>query len=936
MMTVEELLNAHGIKLESTVPGQHYTTCPQCSAKRSTAHQKTKCLGVKIDGKGVCWRCNHCGWTGPDKGIGKGRGGDGKWKTLAEFIYRDKDDKPFLKVKKCLDADGARQFPQYHWDGIAWVKGKPKAPKIPYRLRDLLAASTTTLIYHVEGEKDAETLAKLGFVATTASEGARAKWDPALTPYFKDRHVVILPDADEPGRQHAQKVAKAINSVAASVRVLELYPDRHDGSDVSDWIKGEDTAGAKLAKLAKEAPLWEPPTEPTPTDIEVEITRLAKLSLGEYEQQRRDAAKKLRFRAETLDDMVAAERTRLGLSGGQGQTTADLLVGLSTRAKELFYAPDGTAFAIIPVGNHLETWPVRSKGFKRWLVREFYGETSSAPNSDAIQAALNVIEARAHFDGRQRPVYIRVGIFEGRLYLDLADAQWRCVEISEDDWKIIDEPPIPFRRAAGMLPLPEPVHGGSINELRPFLNIADDKDGDVNKDFVLAVSWELAALRDRGPYPVLALAGEHGSAKSTLTKVLRGLIDPNSAPLRALPREDRDLFIAANNAWVLAFDNVSKLYDWISDTLCRLATGGGFATRQLYSDQDEALFDATRPIILNGIEDIVERPDLADRSIFVKLENIAEDKRKPELAFWAEFERAHPRILGALLDGVVHGLRQLPDVRLDRTPRMADFAVWATACETAFWDTGAFATAYGENLDEAVATVIEADLVAAAVQTFMAARTQWSGTSSDLLGALKILVGEAQTKLKEWPPTPRSLSGKLRRAAATLRGVGIEITFVREGHARARTITLSQIEEGKDRPHRPHRPQSQDFNGFAAHANADGRDGADANGDDAAGTVRATVRANPLKNNAADGADGADAKFPIQTGRADEPGLSRQRIGEIGGWYKDETHRRYNEDTLDVAELDAELRAILREEVDLPEHIEIEFKRVMDAVFAGV
>jgi len=530
--------------------------------------------------------------------------------------------------------------------------------------------------------------------------------------------------------------------------------------------------------------------------------------------------------------------------GQQKRKAADVLIDLSAGAEELFHAPDGTGYATIPVDDHLETWPIRSKGFKRWLARAFFAETSSAPNSDAIQSALNVIEARAHFDGIEHTIYIRVGAHDGRLYLDLADARWRAVEVYPGGWHVVDHPPIYFRRAPGMLALPEPVHGGSINELRPFLNIEHDE------DFVLTVSFELAALRDRGPYPTLDSAGEHGSAKSTFTKVLRSLIDPNSAPLRALPREDRDLFIAAINAHLLLFDNISKLPDWISDTLCRLATGGGFATRSLYTDMDEALFDAMRSIILNGIEDIVIRPDLADRSIFLSLKEITEDGRKSELVFWAEFERAHPRILGALLDGVAHGLHRLPHTRLARTPRMADFALWATACETAFWDAGTFARAYGKNRDDAVSTVIEADLVATAVQSFMATRTQWEGTSSDLLGALKMAVGEAQAKLKEWLLTPRALSGRVRRAAATLRKVGIEITFDdREpSRKRGRIITIARKEGGSGRPNRPHRPNSQGVNGLAS----DGRGGA-------------TVRPNTLKNKASDGADGRDANFHTQT-----------------------------------------------------------------------
>ena len=211
--------------------------------------------------------------------------------------------------------------------------------------------------------------------------------------------------------------------------------------------------------------------------------------------------------------------------------------------------------------------------------------------------------------------------------------------------------------------------GGSVETLRSFLNVQSDT------DFVLVVAWALAVLRNRGPYPVIVLSGEQGSAKSTFSAILRSLLDPNTAPLRALPREDRDLFIAASNGHVLAFDNVSGLPSWTSDTLCRLATGGGFAVRQLYTDQDEVLFDATRPVILNGIEDIVTRPDLADRAVFLTLEAIPEERRRSEAELWAAFDAERPCILGVLLDAAVQGLKMLPDTTLERLPRMADFAL---------------------------------------------------------------------------------------------------------------------------------------------------------------------------------------------------------------------------------------------------------------------
>src|ERR1700730_10580660 len=200
-----------------------------------------------------------------------------------------------------------------------------------------------------------------------------------------------------------------------------------------------------------------------------------------------------------------------------------------------------------------------------------------------------------------------------RLYLDLADEDWRVVEIGRDGWRVITSPPGRFRRSAGLLPPPIPEQGGSIEALKSFLNLAS------RNDFVLILCWVLAALRPGGPYPLLAISGEQGSAKTVLSKLLKALIDPNAAPVRALSRQERELMIAAKNSHLLAFDNLSGLPAWLSDALCPLATGGSFAVRQLYTDDEETLFEAARPILMNGIEDVISRPDLADWAIVVNL-----------------------------------------------------------------------------------------------------------------------------------------------------------------------------------------------------------------------------------------------------------------------------------------------------------------------------
>jgi len=485
-------------------------------------------------------------------------------------------------------------------------------------------------------------------------------------------------------------------------------------------------------------------------------------------------------RVGAIDDAVAEAS---GESGGRRTSQADVLIDLAADAV-LFHTADGIGYADLKINDHRETWVIRSKGFRRWLTRRFFEVTQGAPNSEAMQSALNLIEARAHFDAPQAEVNIRVAGHADKLYLDLADANWRAIEIDSNGWRVINEPPARFRRAAGMQPLPEPTLGGSVDMLRQFLNVSTDQ------DFVLVIAWILAVLRNKGPYPVIVLSGEQGSAKSSFSAILRALVDPNAAPLRALPREDRDLFIAATNGHVLTFDNVSGLPAWISDTLCRLATGGGFAVRQLYTDQDEVLFDATRPVVLNGIEDIVTRPDLADRALFLTLEPIPEERRLPEKELWAAFDRVRPQILGALLNAVSHGLRRLPETRLEKLPRMADFAVWATACETALWPAGTFDNAYSGNRDEAVDNIIESDPVGAAISSMMTGRTEWTGTATDLLGALDDEVGEKAAKAKTWPSSARALSGRLRRAATFLRKVGIDVSFDRRGRARTRTIRI--------------------------------------------------------------------------------------------------------------------------------------------------
>ena len=276
--------------------------------------------------------------------------------------------------------------------------------------------------------------------------------------------------------------------------------------------------------------------------------------------------------------------------------------------------------------------------------------------------------------------------------------------------------------------------------------------------------------------------------------------------------------------------------------------------RQLFTDQDEVLFDAARPVILNGIEDVVSRPDLADRALFLTLEPIPEERRRPETELWDAFDAERPRILGVLLDAVAQGLKMLPQTKLEKLPRMADFALWATACETAIWPAGTFWSAYCGNRDEAVDNVIESDPVAAAVRAMMLERTVWTGTASDLLDALAEVAGERVARTKAWPNSPRALSGRLRRAATFLRKIGIETNYTKEGRARTRVIHISVIGTSS----------VPDHSGVQQSIPSTSSVGDNTSGCDTASI--STDRADAMKTNSKNDADGMDANLALQSG----------------------------------------------------------------------
>lgn len=439
---------------------------------------------------------------------------------------------------------------------------------------------------------------------------------------------------------------------------------------------------------------------------------------------------------------------------------------------ELWHDQSGNAYMTATANGHREHYRLPSRAVRDYLQTLYWGKEKRALNGQALTEALGLMEALARREGQEHLTAVRVAHVEGQTYLDLGSDTWEAVEVGRGYWKIIRpfDCPVRFTRPRGFLALPRPVEGGSLYELREFVSTDD-------RGFMMCVSWLLGAASGLSPYPVLALSGEQGSGKSTGGSNVKNLIDPSEADRRRAPKQEHDLFIAAQASHVLSFDNLSSIPPWLSDALCTVSTGGAFAARELYSGTEETVLKAVRPVIINGIPDLLARPDLAERALTVMFRRI--QNRQPEQILSARYERARPRLLGALLTALAEGLRNLATTELENSPRLADFARLIVAAESRLpWEPGAFLAAYGQMQSEAASTVLDGEPIAEALRVFMDNVHDWQGTVKGLLTELNTQEGYPDTHRSPqgWPRTFRAFGAALRRLAPALRKTGYEIT----------------------------------------------------------------------------------------------------------------------------------------------------------------
>ena len=479
-------------------------------------------------------------------------------------------------------------------------------------------------------------------------------------------------------------------------------------------------------------------------------------------------------------------------------------LALKSGAK-LWYDREKDPYITINKDGHHEHHPLKSKFVRLWLSALSFKIDGRAPGSQVTQDALDVLAGLALSEGQEYNVFVRVAQHEDEIYVDLGNDSWECIEIDTEGWRIISDPPVRFRRPKTQGPLPTPFRGGEWEYLRKLINCPEN-DAPSDRNWILIVAWLIQAFWPKGPYAHLNFTGEQGTGKSMIQKMLKLLVDPSTTILRRPPRDERDLMIAAKNERIPSFDNLSGMPKHLSDAFCGLATGTALASRQLYTDNEEAILVARRPCLMNGIDSLTDRGDLQDRTIEIELPKIDRKNRKQEKIIMAEFEDIRPFILGLILDATSEGLRQEDKVSQNELLRMADFCQWVAACESKLpWKPGEFMTAYFGQAEDALKTLVESSSVAMAIYEMvlvLANATEekdrcFNGSATELLERLNI-----QQKIypehvpKGWPKTASQLGSILKRFAPALREKGVQVDWDRSSGERK--ITLSLVGKGDD------------------------------------------------------------------------------------------------------------------------------------------
>lgn len=488
---------------------------------------------------------------------------------------------------------------------------------------------------------------------------------------------------------------------------------------------------------------------------------------------------------EKLDELVDSAPEIVKDETKQKTPLAKKVVTKIKQECELFQNQTKTPY-IAPNRDGTLVLEIGSDDFRRWLTKFTMDNFNDAVlKRNQIEEVETSLAGLALYRGTGiKPLNVRIArdVKNRIIWYDFGKT---AAKITDKGWIIVAYPPIFFKRYKNQICQIFPSIPGDINLLRKYTTIKDDD------DWLLLIVFIISCFIADFPKPLLALTGDQGSGKSFVLRLIKNLVDPSVIKGSPTPRTTEELIRLASQQAILLFDNLSGMKQDLSDDFCRLATGDTFSKRKLFTDDGEILFDVCRPIMVNGINSVITQADLLDRTIPISISRIPDEERKPEYELLEQFEKDKPTILAGIFDILVKVLKKFPDIKLEKLPRMADFAKWGYAiADSIDGYTGAdFIEAYSKIQDKQSEEAFEASPLAQGIVHYMENKEEIELTPTDLLHSMtytlagfkwdnKLYVEDDPVykylnRSPIWPKTASALTRSLNRNRQTLQSKGI-------------------------------------------------------------------------------------------------------------------------------------------------------------------